>query len=84
MKISLKILVIISLAMIIWGAQNRKSPHVLPDLCVGCEDCVRICPRAKQGAIKIIEGKAIVDDNTCISCNMCVNICSFGALKRGW
>ncbi|TKJ27836.1 MAG: 4Fe-4S ferredoxin [Promethearchaeota archaeon Loki_b31] len=37
-------------------------------LCIGCGNCVLICP---TNAIKMIENKAIINDNLCVECNVC-------------
>ena len=78
---TLKLIVIIAVAMIVAGARTRSIPHVYPDLCVGCGDCVKVCPRQKQGAISIVDGKARISDSECIACNICVTVCSFRALR---
>ena len=78
---TLKFMVIIAVAMIVTGAKTRSIPHVYPDLCVGCGDCVKVCPRQKQGAIYIVDGKARIDESECIACNICVTVCSFRALR---
>lgn len=54
------------------------KPHVYPHKCVGCKDCFRICP---VGAIDMVRGKAIRDDEKCIGCRKCVHICSYGAVR---
>ena len=62
------------------GIGAKVMPHVYPKDCVGCGDCVRVCP--KKGAIEIIRGKAVINPDKCISCNKCVDICSYGAVRR--
>lgn len=63
-------------------AAEKIKPHVYPAQCVGCGDCVTVCPKKKAGAIQVIDGKAIIDPEVCIACNMCVNVCSFEAVKK--
>ncbi|MGM0461527.1 MAG: DUF362 domain-containing protein [Fibrobacterota bacterium] len=60
---------------------QRVKPFVYSAQCVGCGDCVRICPRREAGAITISDGKAVIDPEVCIACNRCVQICSFDAVK---
>jgi ferredoxin len=49
-----------------------------PDLCVGCGDCMDICP---VDAIKLEDGMAIVDEDWCIGCGVCATTCEFDALS---
>ncbi len=46
--------------------------------CVGCEDCVEACP---VNAIKMINGKAVIDQTKCISCGKCVDACTYNAIE---
>ena len=63
-------------------AAEKIKPHVYPSQCVGCGDCVQVCPKQNKGAIMIVNGKAIIDPAVCIACNFCVNVCSFEAVKK--
>lgn len=58
----------------------KMMPHVYPPDCVGCGDCVRVCPRPGR-AISIIRGKAVINPEECIKCNKCIDICSYGAVR---
>ncbi len=40
--------------------------------CMGLGDCVRAC---EFGAIKVIDGVAQVDRETCVACGMCAKVC---------
>ena len=63
---------------------KRMVPFVNPAQCVGCNDCIQICPvNGKNGkmAIEIINGQAVINPEDCISCGLCVNICSFEAVR---
>lgn len=42
------------------------------DACLGFGDCAEECP---SGAIKIINGCAVIDENICAGCMLCVKIC---------
>ncbi|MBT3168870.1 MAG: 4Fe-4S binding protein [Candidatus Cloacimonetes bacterium] len=47
--------------------------------CVGCSDCVKVCP---VDAIQIIDGKAIINVEECISCEICVKSCTYDAILK--
>jgi len=49
-----------------------------PELCSGCETCVSRCQMA---AIRIDQGKSIVDGDRCIGCGLCVTTCQTGSLR---
>ncbi|MBW8381774.1 MAG: 4Fe-4S binding protein [Youngiibacter sp.] len=54
---------------------------ILPDKCVGCTACRRVCPvGAITGHPKQIH---IIDMNLCISCGLCFDTCKFNAINRG-
>lgn len=41
---------------------------IIEDLCIGCEQCVIICP---TNAIKLIEKKAVINRDLCVECSVC-------------
>ena len=43
-----------------------------PHSCAGFGDCVKACP---NGAIKITNGVAVVDNKKCVGCGMCMSVC---------
>jgi ferredoxin len=47
-----------------------------PDKCVGCGECVEICP---VEAITLEGDLAVVDENWCIGCGVCATRCAFDA-----
>ncbi len=53
-------------------------PHVDPEKCAGCGECVKACP---FGAIEIRDGKAVVDEASCRGCRACVSACPTGAIS---
>lgn len=63
------------------GIGAKVVPHVYPPNCVGCGDCVRVCPRQGR-AIRIIRGKAVINLEECIKCNKCIDVCSYGAVRK--
>ncbi|MEK7376024.1 MAG: DUF362 domain-containing protein, partial [Candidatus Margulisiibacteriota bacterium] len=56
-------------------------PSVDPDLCTGCELCVKWCPTE---AISMIDGKAVIDAVKCIGCAECIVTCNFSAISIEW
>jgi aryl-alcohol dehydrogenase-like predicted oxidoreductase len=56
---------------------GRKTLHVA-DWCEGCGKCVARCD---HGAVRIVEGKARVDADTCVVCGYCASVCPLFCLK---
>ncbi|HBH12439.1 MAG TPA: ferredoxin [Clostridiales bacterium] len=44
--------------------------------CEGCTNCMRKCPTE---AIRIINGKAVINDDKCIHCGECIRVCPYNA-----
>lgn len=78
------ILFVLLVAVVAMGAR-KMAPHVNTSDCVGCTDCIKICPvnSGKKGdvAIEMVNGHAIINPETCISCGLCVSVCSFSAVR---
>lgn len=60
------------------GRILKSEPRLNKKECVGCNVCGKICP-AK--AIKITDGKAVIDRSKCIRCFCCQEFCPKGAMK---
>lgn len=61
----------------VYGAVQKRV-EVLSNKCVGCKDCLRICPK---NAVIISKGKAIIDTENCNGCGLCVYMCSYNAIR---
>ena len=56
----------------------EHSVRLSPDKCIGCTTCVRHCPTE---AIRIREGRAVINEGRCIDCGECIRICPQKAKK---
>ena len=57
---------------------SNPPVRIVPELCRGCTLCVKACP---FGAIRMSEGKAVIDYDRCTFCGACVPVCKrFGAI----
>ena len=56
-----------------------EESYYVTDVCQGClaNPCKNVCPK---GAIKIVNGKSVIDQNLCIHCGKCHNVCPYGAI----
>ena len=67
--------------------ENELYPYINEKMCIGCGACVEIscylceenCP---TGAIELIDGEVVLDNDKCIRCIECTHHCPVGALKR--
>ena len=48
------------------------------DLCMGCSHCMMNCPTE---AIRVIDGKAVLNPDRCIDCGECYRTCPYGAIS---
>ena len=60
-------------------ADERPSiiPRVVPEKCTGCLKCIEVCPIE---AIDIVDGKAVIDEDTCDADGICIPACPEGAI----
>jgi iron only hydrogenase large subunit-like protein len=52
--------------------------HILKDKCTGKSQCMRICPTQ---AIRVTDGKAILDPTLCVDCGECIVACPENAIR---
>ncbi len=53
-------------------------PIVKAELCEGCGICAEECP---QGAISIVNAKAVINMEICARCGTCIDVCPTGAIQ---
>jgi len=73
------ILVVIILATVSLFAISKSNIFVESNSCVGCGDCVSVCP---TNAIEIIDGKAVINAELCIDCEICISSCTYKAIRK--
>ncbi len=56
-----------------------QNSYFVTDICVGClaNPCANVCPK---DAIRIVNGRSIIDQNKCIKCGRCKDVCPYGAI----
>ena len=56
-----------------------EESYYVTDVCQGClaNPCKNVCPK---GAIKIVNGRSVIDQSLCIHCGKCHNVCPYGAI----
>ena len=49
--------------------------------CQGCIEhpCMEVCPK---GAISMVNGRSVIDEEKCINCGKCLNACPYSAIVR--
>ena len=57
---------------------DKKTITVDRDCCVGCEECVYVCP---TDAISMVEKKAVINLEKCNLCGACVAECPVKAIR---
>jgi ferredoxin len=58
---------------------HSRNLDINHEACVNCYLCEENCP---TGAIELVDGEVVLDDDKCIRCVQCTNHCPVGALKR--
>lgn len=51
------------------------------DACQGClaHPCREVCPK---GAIEIVNGRSVIDQEKCIKCGLCIKSCPYNAIMK--
>lgn len=63
-----------------WLVESHARRRILKieDWCTGCGQCVRRCG---ESALRLVDGKAVVDPDRCILCGYCAAVCRDFAIK---
>lgn len=59
----------------------EEKMYEVSNMCRGCvaHPCKEICPR---GAVRIIKGKAVIDQEKCVKCGKCKSVCPYDAIAK--
>ena len=63
------------------GIEGCKEFSFDKELCKGCKKCV-VAESCPSKAVKLENGKAVIDENKCTKCGVCVGKCPFGAVPK--
>lgn len=55
-----------------------SGPYSCKFGCLGYGTCAKVCP---QSAIRIIDRKAVVDENLCVACGNCISACPHNLIE---
>ncbi len=55
--------------------------YEVSNMCRGCvaHPCKEVCPK---GAISIVKGKSVIDQDKCIKCGKCKSVCPYDAIAK--
>lgn len=58
----------------VWKGLESRRRHlkIMEQFCKGCGMCIEICG---NGALSLVEGKAVVDESSCVLCGYCGSGC---------
>lgn len=61
-------------------ARTRREPRrlMIHDYCRGCGKCVARC---RQGALSLVDGKCVCDQDKCVRCGYCAPVCEEFCIK---
>ncbi len=56
-----------------------ENRYEVTDSCMGCvaHPCRLVCPR---GAIEVVNGKSVIDQEKCVKCGKCQSVCPYDAI----
>ena len=57
---------------------GKTAREACANSCIACGICVKVCPAA---AIRVEDGKPVIDTRTCLGCGMCAIKCPRGVIR---
>lgn len=59
----------------------ESNKYIVSDICKGCvaHPCRQVCPK---GAIDVIDGKSVINQEKCVKCGKCKDICPYDAIAK--
>ena len=63
------------------GIEGCKSFSFDAAQCRGCKKCT-VAESCPSRAVTMVDGRAVIDGNTCTNCGVCVGKCPFGAIPK--
>ncbi|HSL85655.1 MAG TPA: DUF362 domain-containing protein [Bacteroidales bacterium] len=58
----------------------QRRPVFLHDKCIGCRDCIRICPKNAIDMHPVKKNHVVLTDSKCIRCFCCAEVCTSKAI----
>jgi uncharacterized protein (DUF362 family)/Pyruvate/2-oxoacid:ferredoxin oxidoreductase delta subunit len=65
----------------LWRRIFIRRPVIIRHRCHRCRVCVEHCP---AHAMKLVDGKILIDYKRCIRCYCCQELCPYGAVRVGY
>ncbi len=65
-----------------FGIIGMTEPQYDPNRCVSCEQCVKYCEKRAVGALSMVNGKVVRNEDLCVGCGVCVTYCPTRAWTR--
>ena len=63
------------------GIEGCKQFSYDLEICRGCKKCA-VAESCPSKAVSMVNGKAVIDANSCTNCGVCVGKCPFGAVPK--
>ncbi len=65
-------------SIVIGNASDKQSGYFINSSCIGCGNCLSVCP---QKCIDISKIQAVINQSHCLHCGRCKEICPVGAVE---
>ena len=66
-------------SFIFGGAQGKMEGFFITDACIGCGNCLPVCP---QNCISAGSSPFHIEESHCLRCGNCMKVCPVGAVKK--